>query len=57
MEHPTNNCDENLIHRLDDNEYIKKIESEVNNCYNLYVICYDTDLKWLITNACFLKAI
>ena len=43
-----NHCNENLIDRLDDNEYIEKIESEVNNSVNSYVIYDDTDLKWLM---------
>ena len=30
---------------LEDNEYIEKIESEVNNFVNFYAICDDTVFK------------
>ena len=41
-------CDENLINRLDDIEYLEKIKSEVNNYINSYAICDDSDFNWLI---------
>ena len=48
MEHLTDYCDENLMDRLVDTEYIKKIESEVNNYVHLYIICDDTEFNWLM---------
>ena len=39
---------ENPVDRLDDIEYLKKIENEVNNYVNPYTICNDTNFNWLI---------
>ena len=38
MQHLVNHCNENLMDHLDDNEYIEKIECEVNDCVNS---CHD----------------
>ena len=45
IEYLTDYCDENPMDRLDDIEYLKKIESEVNNYVNSYTICNDTDFN------------
>ena len=40
MEHLIDYCIENLVDRLDDTEYLEKIENEVNNYIIPYII-YD----------------
>ena len=41
-------CDENLVDRLDDIEYFKKLGMKVNNYVNPYIICNNTNFNWLI---------
>ena len=47
-EYLTDFCDESAIYRLDNTEYLQKIESKVNNYVNLYAACDNTDFNWLI---------
>ena len=37
MEYLTGYCDDNLMNRLNNTEYFKKIENKVNNYVNLYM--------------------
>ena len=48
MQHLTDYCNENLMDRLDDTEYLEKIGSEINTYINPYVICDDTDFNLLM---------
>ena len=43
--------------RLDDSEYLEKIESKTNNYINSYAICDEIDFNWLIQFVMFLKLI
>ena len=38
MEHLMDYCDENSVDRLDDIEYLEKIDNKVNNYVNLYIL-------------------
>ena len=48
MKHLTNHCSKNPMDRLDDNDYIEKIESEANDFVNPYTICDDIDFNLLM---------
>ena len=45
MEYLADYCDKNPIDRLDNTEYLEKIENEVNDYVNSYFICDDTDFN------------
>ena len=48
IEYSLDYCHENLVNYLDDSEYLEKIDNEVNNYVNPYVICDNIDFNRLM---------
>ena len=47
IEHLMDYCNENPVNYLNDIEYLKKIENEVNNYVNPYIMYDDANFNWL----------